>query len=91
MELAAEFAVRFAEDSTLGYRRSWPATLPRKIRARRHSAYGGCRDPDDTMGQRAPVAQLDRATDFESVGREFESLRAHQFRPPLHEFKEKQA
>ena len=26
----------------------------------------------------APVAQLDRATDFESVGREFESLRAHQ-------------
>src|SRR5208282_6446272 len=26
---------------------------------------------------RAPVAQLDRATDFESVGRGFESLRAH--------------
>ena len=25
----------------------------------------------------APVAQLDRATDYESVGREFESLRAH--------------
>jgi hypothetical protein len=27
--------------------------------------------------QCAPVAQLDRATDYESVGREFESLRAH--------------
>ncbi len=26
----------------------------------------------------APVAQLDRATDYESVGREFESLLAHQ-------------
>ena len=28
----------------------------------------------------APVAQLDRATDYESVGRVFESLRAHHFR-----------
>ena len=27
----------------------------------------------------APLAQLDRATDFESVGREFDSLRARQF------------
>src|SRR5688572_14378681 len=27
--------------------------------------------------QRAPVAQLDRASDFESGGRGFESLRAH--------------
>ena len=27
----------------------------------------------------APVAQLDRAADFESVGREFEPLRARQF------------
>jgi hypothetical protein len=27
----------------------------------------------------APLAQLDRAADFESVGREFESLRARQF------------
>ena len=26
----------------------------------------------------APLAQLDRAADFESVGREFESLRARQ-------------
>ena len=31
-------------------------------------------DPDD-----APVAQLDRASDYESEGREFESLRARQF------------
>lgn len=31
----------------------------------------------------APVAQLDRANDFESLGREFEPLRArHRF--PLH-------
>jgi hypothetical protein len=29
--------------------------------------------------QDAPLAQLDRATDFESVGREFESLRARHF------------
>ena len=28
---------------------------------------------------RAPLAQLDRATDYESVGREFESLRARSF------------
>ena len=27
-------------------------------------------------GERAPVAQLDRAPDFESVGRRFESYRA---------------
>ena len=31
---------------------------------------------------RAPVAQLDRATGFEPVGRGFESLRARQNRPP---------
>jgi hypothetical protein len=30
---------------------------------------------------RAPVAQLDRVTGFEPVGREFESLRAHQTLP----------
>ena len=30
------------------------------------------------MDQSAPVAQLDRAAGFEPVGREFESLRAHQ-------------
>jgi hypothetical protein len=28
--------------------------------------------------ERAPVAQLDRAIDFESIGREFEPLRARQ-------------
>ena len=30
------------------------------------------------MRRHAPVAQLDRAPDFESVGRGFESLRAYQ-------------
>ena len=30
-----------------------------------------------SINKHAPVAQLDRATDYESVGREFESLRAH--------------
>ena len=30
--------------------------------------------------RRAPLAQVDRAADFESVGREFESLRARQLR-----------
>ena len=29
------------------------------------------------MNQRAPIAQLDRAVDYESTGREFESLWAH--------------
>ena len=29
--------------------------------------------------KRAPLAQLDRAADFESVGREFESLRARHY------------
>ena len=29
------------------------------------------------MTENAPVAQLDRATDFESVGRTFEPCRAH--------------
>ncbi len=31
----------------------------------------------DTQIHNAPVAQLDRAPDFESVGRRFESFRAH--------------
>ena len=31
-----------------------------------------------TIAASAPLAQLDRAADFESVGREFESLRARQ-------------
>src|SRR5580658_6702533 len=34
-----------------------------------------------TCQQCAPVAQLDRAAGFEPVGREFESLRAHQITP----------
>ena len=33
--------------------------------------------------ENAPVAQLDRATDFESVGRTFEPCRAHVFYPLL--------
>ena len=37
-----------------------------------------CYGPDDMMNAFAPVAQLDRATGFEPVGRGFESLRAHQ-------------
>ena len=32
---------------------------------------------------KAPVAQLDRAPDFESVGRGFESLRARQLKKEL--------
>jgi hypothetical protein len=34
-------------------------------------------------GPAAPVAQLDRAPGYEPGGREFESLRAHQFFQPL--------
>ena len=34
-------------------------------------------DRGSVLNRCAPVAQLDRATDYESVGREFESLRAH--------------
>ncbi len=34
---------------------------------------------------KAPLAQLDRASDYESEGREFESLRVHFF-PPLMRF-----
>ena len=33
-----------------------------------------------TLGAHAPVAQLDRVTDYESVGRGFESLPAYQTR-----------
>jgi hypothetical protein len=36
---------------------------------------------DELLSQSAPLAQLDRASDYESEGREFESLRArHLFR-----------
>ena len=34
---------------------------------------------DKLLPQAAPLAQLDRASDYESEGREFESLRARQF------------
>ena len=40
----------------------------------RDSCYSGSGSSSNLC---APVAQLDRATDYESVGREFESLRAH--------------
>ena len=33
--------------------------------------------PQDKHVYGAPVAQLDRATDYESVGRQFESVRAY--------------
>ncbi len=39
-----------------------------------HAAYGKNEGIDTSN---APVAQLDRALDFESKGRGFESLRAH--------------
>lgn len=32
---------------------------------------------------KAPLAQLDRASDYESEGREFESLRVHFLSPPV--------
>ena len=35
--------------------------------------------PDQYFSDAAPVAQLDRVTGFEPVGREFESLRARHF------------
>ncbi len=35
---------------------------------------------------KAPLAQLDRASDYESEGREFESLRVHFFFPPTVRF-----
>ena len=46
-------------------------TAPRRCRANRQRRNG-------MMPIRAPVAQLDRASDFESVGRRFESCRARQ-------------
>jgi hypothetical protein len=39
---------------------------------------GGHIGPERTVLPEAPVAQLDRALDYESRGREFESLRARQ-------------
>ena len=36
--------------------------------------------PHIWIGNQAPVAQLDRVADFESVGRRFESYRAYQKR-----------
>jgi hypothetical protein len=45
--------------------------------ARKASRVGGQAFPGDS--QSAPVAQLDRAPDYESGGQEFESLRARQF------------
>ena len=41
-----------------------------------------------TWGAHAPIAQLDRVTDYESVGRGFESLSAYQLRSwNLHDFR----
>lgn len=36
-----------------------------------------------SLAKNAPVAQLDRALDYESRGQEFESLRARQFTIPV--------
>ena len=40
--------------------------------------YNKTRSPARTSREDAPVAQLDRVSDYESEGREFESLPAHQ-------------
>ena len=40
--------------------------------------YNKTRSPARTPREYAPVAQLDRVSDYESEGREFESLPAHQ-------------
>jgi hypothetical protein len=43
---------------------------------RMHAASGAL--PHTCLAKNAPVAQLDRALDYESRGQEFESLRARQ-------------
>ena len=49
-----------------------PLDFPRRRR------YNKTRSPARTPREYAPVAQLDRVSDYESEGREFESLPAHQ-------------
>ncbi len=46
--------------------------------------------PSRRAPRRAPVAQLDRASDFESAGRRFESCRAYENRGPLAQLVEQQ-
>ena len=43
--------------------------------------YNKTRSPARTPREYAPVAQLDRVSDYESEGRGFESLPAHQEKP----------
>ena len=44
----------------------------------RNVSYASVPQPDFPAAVSAPVAQLDRAPDYESGGQEFESLRARQ-------------
>ena len=45
--------------------------------------YNKTRSPARTPREYAPVAQLDRVSDYESEGRGFESLPAHQMIDPM--------
>src|SRR5678809_100817 len=63
--------------------RSYTRFLPRPNRRRPEPGFIGLCNwtswpPARYLEPHAPVAQLDRASDFESEGREFESLRARQ-------------
>ena len=63
---------------------SSPITHPRPIsptmpNGRQDPLPRSCGAPCYSLPRSAPVAQLDRAPDFESVGRRFESYRARQF------------
>ena len=51
------------------------------MRVQRARTQATCMNLHGMMHGRAPVAQLDRAPDFESVGRRFESCRARHRRP----------
>src|SRR5437016_4528426 len=62
--------IDFARGSTRRHEPLWCAP--------RMSRRSGYRFSEKDMRNNAPVAQLDRASDFESEGREFESLRARQ-------------
>ncbi len=55
------------------------ARAPRTRTHTRQLVVGTSERSDDTLSPCAPVAQLDRATGFEPVGRGFDSLRAHHF------------
>ena len=52
--------------------------LKKRLTFRAVGAINKTRSPARTPREYAPVAQLDRVSDYESEGREFESLPAHQ-------------